>query len=122
MLSATQEYALRAMTQLARKAPSSAKTADIAKAVEVPGSYLAKIIRDLRIAGLVRSQRGVNGGVSLAKPPKNITLLDVMETVEPLRNGQAVRGKSPLDRKLKILNDQLQKSAAATTLADVTKR
>jgi Rrf2 family protein len=70
MLSNTQEYALRAMTQLAREAPASATTADIAKAARVPGSYLAKIMQDLRRAGLVNSQRGVGGGVSLAKPAK----------------------------------------------------
>jgi len=70
MFSLTQEYALRAMTQLPREAPESAPTADIAKTVQVPGAYLPKVMQDLRRAGLVNSQCGVGGGITLAKPAK----------------------------------------------------
>jgi Rrf2 family nitric oxide-sensitive transcriptional repressor len=118
MLSATQEYALRAMTQLARTAPDSATTADIAKSVRVPSAYLNKVLQHMRRAGLVKSQRGVGGGVALAKPPKRISLLEVIEAVSPWQNGA---GKSALDRKLKAIGDAFRKSAAATSLADVAK-
>jgi Rrf2 family protein len=119
MFSATQEYALRAMTQLAREAPSSATTAAIAKAINAPSAYLTKVIQLLGRAGLVTSQRGVNGGISLAKPAKRITLLDVIEATDPWEHDRA--SKTLLDRKLKAIIDQLRKSAAATTLADVAK-
>lgn len=119
MFSATQEYALRAMTQLAREAPSSATTADIAKAISAPSAYLTKVIQHLGRAGLVTSQRGVNGGISLAKPAKRITLLDVIDATDPWEHSRA--GKTLLDRKLKAMADQLRKTAAATTLADVAK-
>jgi DNA-binding IscR family transcriptional regulator len=63
----------------------------------------------------------VNGGISLARPAKRISLLDVIEAVEPLRNGKVGSAKTPLDRKLKAMGDQLRKTAAATSLADVAK-
>jgi Rrf2 family protein len=118
MFSNTQEYALRAMAQLARE-DGSATTAGIAKAANVPPAYLAKVMQDLRRAGLTNTQRGPAGGVSLAKPAKKISLLDVIEAVDPWQNGHG--GKSALDRKLKALRDGLRKTAAATTLADVAK-
>jgi Rrf2 family protein len=118
MFSNTQEYALRAMAQLARE-DGMASTADVAKAIKAPPAYLTKVMQDLRRAGLINSQRGVGGGVSLAKPAKKISLLDVIEAVDPWQNRPG--GKSALDRKLKAIGDGLRKTAAATTLADVAK-
>jgi Rrf2 family protein len=116
MFSNTQEYALRAMAQLAS---GQSTTAAIAKAAKVPPAYLAKIMQDLRRAGLIKAQRGAAGGIWLAKPAKKITLLDVLDAVDPWLNGHV--GKSTLDRKLKAISDGARKAAAATTLADVAK-
>ncbi len=55
---------------------------DIAEAQGIPPSFMAKILRSLVRARLLRSSRGVHGGFALAKPASRITLLDVVEAIE----------------------------------------
>ena len=125
MLSQTAEYALRAMTQLAIDAPNSSITLDVAKRTQVPGTYLTKVFQTLNHAGLVTTRRGIGGGVKLARPPKRISLLEIVNAVEPLiRKGNDPRGAAfaPFNRKMGALTDQLRKGLAATSLADVAPR
>ena len=84
MFSKTVEYALRAVVHLAQEAPEAQKTSDIATTTKVPPAYLAKILQSLRDGGVVNLQRGVGGGVSLAKTPEELTILDVVNAVEPI--------------------------------------
>jgi Rrf2 family transcriptional regulator, nitric oxide-sensitive transcriptional repressor len=124
MFSQTVEYALRAMVQLASEAPEACTTQYIAESTRVPGAYLAKVLQSLRRGGLISSRRGVGGGVKLARPPKKINLLEVINAVEPLvRNvdssKRAVASLVGLNRKLDGVLEQMQKSCAATSLADV---
>src|SRR6185503_15795401 len=81
MFSQTLEYALRAMAQLASEAPRSATTQSLAKSTGVPAAYLSKVLQTLRTGGLVKCRRGVGGGVQLARTPKQISLLDVVNAV-----------------------------------------
>jgi Rrf2 family protein len=83
MFSQTIEYALRAVVHLAYQAPEAHTTADIAEATRVPKDYLSKILQGLARVGIVKTQRGVGGGVSLAKDPAELTILDVVNAVEP---------------------------------------
>ena len=83
MFSQTVEYALRAVVHLAYEAPDARTTAQIAEATQVPKDYLAKILQHLSKQGIVATQRGVGGGVSLAKDPVDLTILDVVLAVEP---------------------------------------
>jgi Rrf2 family nitric oxide-sensitive transcriptional repressor len=83
MFSQTIEYALRAVVHLAYQAPDAHTTADIAEATRVPKDYLSKILQGLARVGIVKTQRGVGGGVSLAKDPAELTILDVVNAVEP---------------------------------------
>lgn len=83
MFSQTIEYALRAVVHLAYQAPEAVTTADIAEATRVPKDYLSKILQGLAREGLVKTQRGVGGGISLAKEPADLTILDVVNAVEP---------------------------------------
>ncbi len=77
------DYALRAMLYLAHLAPNErAATSQIAEAKQIPPSFLAKIISQLSIAGLIHTSRGARGGVSLARKPENISLLDVVEAID----------------------------------------
>ncbi len=77
------DYALRAMLFLARLGPDQhAATAAIANDRKIPPSFLAKIISQLSIAGLLHTSRGARGGVSLAREPKEISLLDVVEAID----------------------------------------
>lgn len=77
------DYAVRAVLHLARvgNAERSA-TSMIAKEQNIPPSFLAKIISQLSIAGLLHTSRGARGGVTLAREPKDITLLEVVEAID----------------------------------------
>lgn len=94
-VSAKVDYAIRAMGELAAAAGGGkpVKGDRIATAQEIPVKFLENILLDLRHAGLVASQRGVEGGYWLARPAAEITLADVIRAVEgPLAS---VRGMRP---------------------------
>ena len=77
------DYALRAMLYLARLGPNQrASTSQIAEFQQIPPSFLAKIISQLSIARLIHTARGARGGVTLAREPKEISLLDVVEAID----------------------------------------
>lgn len=77
------DYALRAIYYLAQLGPNQrAATSEIAEQQNIPPSFLAKIISQLSIAGLIHTSRGARGGVSLAKPPHEITVLEVVEAID----------------------------------------
>ena len=92
-VSAKVDYALRAVIELAAAGDGPVKGERIAQAQEIPLKFLENILGDLRQAGIVRSQRGVEGGYWLARPPEEISVADVVRTVEgPIAN---VRGIGP---------------------------
>lgn len=77
------DYAVRAMVYLAtRPHGSRILREEIAREQDVPSSFMAKILRSLVNAGLLRSNRGVHGGFTLARPPSQINLLEVVEAIE----------------------------------------
>jgi len=77
------DYAVRVMVYLAQLGPERrAATSQIAEEKKIPPSFLAKIVSQLSVAGLLQTSRGAHGGVSLAKPPSEITLLDVVEAID----------------------------------------
>jgi Rrf2 family protein len=83
MLSATSEYALRALTHLAQVSRSEVILGrDLAKSTGVPQQYLAKIMLTLRNAGLVLATRGTGGGYMLLRPADAIHLIDVVSLFE----------------------------------------
>src|SRR4030042_1522260 len=77
------DYAIRAVLYLARLGSSQrAATSQVAQAQRIPPSFLAKIISQLSIAGLLHTSRGARGGVTLARDPEDITLLEVVEAID----------------------------------------
>jgi Rrf2 family protein len=89
-VSAKADYAIRAMVELASAGGGPLKAERISQAQEIPVKFLENIMGDLRNAGLVRSQRGAEGGYWLAKPAGEIDLAQVIRVVDgPLAN---VRG------------------------------
>ena len=77
------DYGARGVLHLARMPSNSVVlVGDIASAEGLPESYLAKIFQDLAKGGIVRSHRGAKGGFSLARPPSQITLREVIEAIE----------------------------------------
>ena len=92
-VSAKADYALRATIELAAAADGPVKGERIAQAQEIPLKFLENILGDLRHAGIVRSQRGAEGGYWLARPAEEITVADVVRAVDgPIAN---VRGLGP---------------------------
>jgi len=82
MISQTAEYALRAAVCLAGNTGRACTTRTISEATGVSASYLSKILRELRRSGLVRAHRGPHGGFLLTRPPGEITVLDVVHSVD----------------------------------------
>ena len=77
------DYAVRAVLHLAKMEPNQrAATSQVAKEQHIPPSFLAKIISQLSIAGLLQTSRGARGGVTLAREPGKITLLEVIEAID----------------------------------------
>lgn len=77
------DYAVRAMVYLAQLGVEHrAATSQIAKEKQIPPSFLAKIVSQLSVAGLLQTSRGAHGGVSLARSPEEISLLDVVEAID----------------------------------------
>ena len=86
MFSQTAEYALRAIVWLAEhqhEGPVGNKR--IAEDTQVPASYLSKILHDLASAGFLSSRRGVGGGFQLIVSPDELTMLEVVNAVDPLK-------------------------------------
>ena len=77
------DYAVRAVYHLTKLGTDSrAATSQIAEEQHIPPSFLAKIISQLSVAGLLHTSRGARGGVSLARDPQEISLLDVVEAID----------------------------------------
>ncbi|MFZ5881699.1 MAG: RrF2 family transcriptional regulator [Chloroflexota bacterium] len=77
------DYAVRAVLYLARLGQEErAATSQVAQEQHIPPSFLAKIISQLSIAGLLHTSRGARGGVTLARDPKDISLLEVVEAID----------------------------------------
>lgn len=127
MFSQTVEYALRAVVYLAYESPEARTTAQIAEATKVPKDYLSKILQGLAKKEIVQTQRGVGGGVSLARPPEQLTILDVVNAVEPIERimscplGLSSHGVRlcPLHKRMDAALASVEVAFRNTTLAEV---
>ena len=107
-ISAKVDYAIRAAVELAAAGDGPVKGERIAQAQEIPLKFLENILGDLRHHGIVRSQRGAEGGYWLARAADEITLAEIIRAVEgPLAN---VRGFRP---------DEIEYMGSAERLQDV---
>jgi Rrf2 family protein len=94
-ITAKADYAVRAAVQLATSPDRVVKGEAIARAQRIPAKFLESLLRDLRQAGIVRSQRGVDGGYWLARPAATVSVAEVIRAVDgPLA---WVRGVRPED-------------------------
>ena len=85
MFSQTTEYALRAMALLAYEPGELVPTPTIASETKVPATYLAKVLQMLANAELITGKRGVGGGYRLTRPADQVSLLEVIDAVAPIR-------------------------------------
>lgn len=128
MLSQTSEYALRAVSYLAKQHPQVSTVADIASATDIPSAYLVKVLQALSRESIVISQRGNGGGVRLARPLDEITMLDVVNAVDtvtritscPLRLAKHRNRLCPMhlriDRALELLEQTFSEATIAQLL------
>jgi Rrf2 family nitric oxide-sensitive transcriptional repressor len=127
VLSQTVEYALRAVAHLANESPKGQTTDQIAQATRVPRAYLSKVLQGLSRGGLVHSQRGLGGGMTLTKSPDELTILEVVNAVEPLQRirtcplGLAAHGVRlcPLHRRLDDALALVEEAFSKSTLANI---
>jgi Rrf2 family transcriptional regulator, nitric oxide-sensitive transcriptional repressor len=85
MISQTAEYALRAVIVLGSHPDGSLTTQQIAARTRVPAGYLSKVLQALGRGGLVEAQRGLGGGYVLTRPLEELSVLDVINAVDPLK-------------------------------------
>ncbi len=84
MISQTAEYALRAVVYLSERRGERLTNGEIAKHTQIPAGYLAKVLQSLSRAGLVDSRRGLGGGFTVTRSSTEMTVLDVLDAVDPI--------------------------------------
>jgi len=108
-VTAKADYAVRAVIELANSSQASPRKVDeVAQAQSIPVSFLENILTQLRSSGVVRSQRGPEGGYWLARPAEQVSLAHVIRAVEGPLVG--VRGQRP---------EELEYSGSAESLNQV---
>lgn len=126
-ISQTAEYALRAIVWLARDPDTPHGTARIARATHVPAGYLARVLQALARAGLVASNPGRTGGFRLLRPPRDISVLDVVNAVDPIQRiarcplglKRHRGGLCALHRRLDAATAMLQRAYAEMSIAEI---
>lgn len=128
MLTQTADYALRALIHLAHDPDDGYhQTRDMSSALNVPHNYLGKILQLLAHAGVVESQRGMNGGFRLCRLPDQIRLYDVFRAIDavpkdpdcPLLTGGRQRELCLLHRRFAGMTAAYVRFLKETTLEDV---
>ncbi len=127
MFSQTTDYALRAVVCLAAHHGKPQTTEQIAQFAEVPAGYLSKVLQTLGRAGIVSAQRGVGGGYTLVKSPEELTVLEVVNAVDPIERihccplGRSEHGVRlcPLHKRLDAALALIEDSFRSCTISDV---
>ena len=128
MLSQTAEYALRAIVTIAQNEATGKTAHDIARESRIPLDYLSKVLNSLARAGIVNSQRGRGGGFTLAIPAATMTVLDVVNAVDPIKRMRScplqLRAHAtrmcPLHRKLDHALALVEEAFRSTSIASLS--
>ena len=126
------DYAVRAVLYLSRMGNNQrAATSTVAQEQNIPPSFLAKIVSQLSIAGLLHTSRGARGGVTLARDPKEISLLEVIEAIDgPIQLNECVgeNGTCSFDENCPLrpvwhdAHEDLVRRLKGTNFADMMKK
>ena len=127
IFSQTVEYALRSVVWLASHSDTPQTVQQIAEATQIPSNYLAKVMNSLRRTGLVESRRGLGGGYILSHTDDDLTVLDVVNTVDPIERisqcplGARSHGLNlcPLHKRLDEAIGLIEKAFVKTKIADL---
>ncbi len=114
LLSDASEYALRAVIWLAQGGAEPKKVRDIAEATRSAPGYLVKVLQGLAKAGILSAQRGTRGGFALIRDPAALSLLEVIDAVDPLKRIQCCPlGLTGHGQHLCPLHERIDKALAA---------
>lgn len=112
-------YAVRALAELARRGGGApVPIGEIARARDIPVQFLEGLFATLRRAGLLQSQRGVKGGYSFARPPADLTVLEVVELLEGELGAEAASAGPVWADAV----DAVRQVLAGVTIAEVAER
>jgi Rrf2 family cysteine metabolism transcriptional repressor len=112
-------YAVRALSELARRGGAApVPIGEIARARDIPVQFLEGLFATLRRAGVLQSQRGVKGGYSFARPPGEVTVLEVVELLEGELGADAADSGAVWTEAVEAVRGVL----AATTIAELAER
>lgn len=128
MFSQTTEYALRAIVFLAQhQNDGPTGNAKIAEKTQVPPSYLAKILQSLTAVNILTSKRGAAGGFQLAVAPEELSVLDVVNAVDPIKRittcplGLKTHAKTlcPMHARLDAALESVEESLRKSTISEL---
>jgi Rrf2 family protein len=112
-------YAVRALSELARVGGAGpVPIGEIARRRDIPVQFLEGMFATLRRAGILQSQRGVKGGYSFARPPREVTVLDVVEALEGALDQELVGADEVFAEAVAALRERLRSS----TIAEIAER
>ncbi|MCD6270578.1 Rrf2 family transcriptional regulator [bacterium] len=128
-ISIRSRYGLRAMVYLA-KAQRTCSAKEICQKEEIPFDFLEKIFSRLQQAGLIKSQRGARGGYFLAKPPRKISIREILRALENeeifsvlcKRKHRFSKKKCPIKKVWKRIRETLSSTLEKITLADLCEK
>jgi len=112
----TERYQLEALMELAHSYPKGRSTAQIAARREIPPAYLSQLLAELVRAGWVHSRRGPGGGVTLARPPEDISVAAVI----PARTKDASLPPA-LGRLAHAIDSAVEQSTTTISMADLAR-
>lgn len=120
MISVTSKsrYAVVAMAELARSGDRPIPIAQVAERRAMPVQFLEQLFSTLRRGGLLHSQRGVKGGYTLARPPEQITVLEVVQALDGRVGDEAREAGGIWEEGVEALREVF----SSTTIADIARR
>ena len=121
MLSITSKspYALRALVELSKSGSAGpVPIGELARRRDIPVQFLEQLFATLRRAGILKSQRGVKGGYNFARPPADVTVLEIVELLEGELGADAADSGPIWTEAVEAVRTVL----AGTTLAELAER
>lgn len=128
-LSKLTDYAIVVMSEMGRRPDATHTVAQLAERTGVPAPTVAKLMKSLAPAGLMRSQRGASGGYVLASPPAEITVADIVVALDgPIALTACVDGADdqcgveslcPMRGGWEKINTAIRAALESVTLADM---
>lgn len=127
LLSDASEYALRAMVWMAQRPGQPQKVRELAEGTHAAPGYLVKVLQALTKADILSAQRGSRGGFTLERDPAKLTVLEVINAIDPIERiltcplGLKFHGKHlcPMHKKIDDAMAKIEASFGSTTIKDL---